>query len=57
MRGSKFEDDLDDLNIDDIDDIEEQGDNDELYMQIQADEDDEIEGFGESIDADELDGV
>lgn len=54
LRGSDFEDDLDDVNIDDID---EQEDEDELYMQIQADEDDEIEGRGEYIDADELDGV
>jgi len=57
LRGSDFEDDLDDFDIDDIDDIDEQEDDDELYMQIQADEDDEIEGFGEYIDADELDGV
>lgn len=54
LRGSDFEDDLDDVNIDDID---EQEDEDELYMQIQADEDDEIEGLREYIDADELDGV
>ena len=57
LRGSDFEDDLDDFDINDIDDIDEQEDDDELYMQIQADEDDEIEGFGEYIDADELDGV
>ncbi len=54
LRGSDFEDDLDDVHIDDID---EQEDEDELYMQIQEDEDDEIEGCGEYIDADELDGV
>ena len=53
LRGSEFEDDSDD----DIDDIDEQEDEDELYMQMQEDEDDETEGFGEYIDADELDGV
>lgn len=40
-----------------LDDIDEQEDEDELYMQMQEDEDDETEGFGEYIDADELDGV